>query len=154
MQPSDLNDLALMHADPEVMQGSTGTARGRERTESSAWLAHALSSTDKPWHRTFRVEDRRDHIFVGRCGLRPDAAGSETEIAYAFVRDAWGKGFATEAARAVIEWGIGMGLTRLTARALDGNFASQHVLEKLGMRSTGHRTTHEGDVVIYELDAS
>jgi ribosomal-protein-alanine N-acetyltransferase len=142
-----------MYADPEVMRGSSGIARGRTREESSLWLQHELSIAHEPWHGTFRVEDRTEHTFVGRCGLRP-AGSTTTEIAYAFMRDAWGRGFATETARAVIDWGAQMGLTRLTACALDGNIASQHVLEKAGMRRTGDEMTLEGHVVRYEMDVS
>jgi ribosomal-protein-alanine N-acetyltransferase len=150
MQPSDLDDLARMYADPEVMRGSAGLARGRTREQSSLWLQHELSIAREPWHRTFRVDDRTEHTFIGRCGLRP-AGGATTEIAYAFVHLAWGRGFATETARAVIDWGARMGLTRLTACALEENIASQHVLEKVGMRRTGDETTPEGHVVRYEM---
>jgi ribosomal-protein-alanine N-acetyltransferase len=142
-----------MYSDPEVMRGSSGIARGRTREESSLWLQHELSIAHEPWHGTFRVEDRTEHTFVGRCGLRP-AGSTTTEIAYAFVRDAWGSGFATETARAVIDWGAQMGLTRLTACALDGNIASQRVLEKAGMRRIGDEMTLEGHVVRYEMDVS
>lgn len=142
-----------MYADPEVMRGSAGVARGRTREESSRWLQHELSIAREPWHGTFRVDDRTEQTFIGRCGLRPAGVGT-TEIAYAFVHHAWGRGFATETARAVIHWGAQMGLTRLTACALDGNIASQHVLEKVGMRRTGDETTPEGHVVRYEMDVS
>jgi RimJ/RimL family protein N-acetyltransferase len=152
IQLQDLDDLAEMHADPEVMVGSSGIAKGRTRDESSDWLVSALSTIERPWHRTFRVERRIDHTFIGRCGLRPDDVDRETELAYAFVRDAWGQGFATEAARAVVEWATGMGLTRLGACALNENVASQHVLKKVGMRLTGRRANPQGDLVLYELD--
>jgi ribosomal-protein-alanine N-acetyltransferase len=148
----DLDDLARMYSDPEVMRGSSGIARARSREESNDWLSRALSAREKPWHSTFRVENRVDHRFIGRCGLRPDQASPETELAFAFVPAAWGKGFATEASRAVLDWGAGKGLARLIACALDDNVASQRVLEKIGMRRTGQRATAQGDLVLYELD--
>jgi ribosomal-protein-alanine N-acetyltransferase len=149
---SDLDDLARMYTDPEVMRGSSGIAKARSREECSDWLSHALSAREKPWHTTFGVENRVDHRFIGRCGLRPDEASPETELAYAFVPAAWGKGFATEAARAVLDWGAGKGLARLIACALDDNPASRGVLEKIGMSRTGQRATAQGDLVLYELD--
>jgi RimJ/RimL family protein N-acetyltransferase len=152
IQSRDLDDLARMYTDPEVMRGSSGIAKARSREESNDWLSRALSAREKPWHSTFRVENRVDRRFIGRCGLRPDGASPETELAYAFVPAAWGKGFATEAARAVLDWGAGKGLARLIACALDDNVASQRVLEKIGMRRTGQRATAQGDLVLYELD--
>lgn len=148
----DLGDLVRMHADPEVMRGSTGIANPRTREESKHWLSHALSEPRKPWQSTFRVENRVGRTFVGRCGLRPDEAGPETELAYAFLRAAWGRGFATEAAKAVLDWGAGKGLARVVGCALDDNVASQRVLEKIGMRRTGQRATAQGDLVLYELN--
>ncbi len=151
LQSSDLDDLIQMYADPEVMRGSSGIARARTREESIDWLAGALSRRDKPWHSTFRVENRVGCRFIGRCGLRPDDSSPETELSYAFVRTAWGRGFATEAARAILDWAAGRGLARLVSYALEDNIGSQHVLEKIGMKRTGKRATAQGDLVLYRL---
>jgi len=150
----DLDDLIELYADPEVMRGSSGIARARTREESTEWLSQALAGGHKPWHRIFRVESRIDRSFVGRIGLRPDESGLDAEIAYAFARAAWGRGLATEAAAAVLDWATGAGMRRLAGCVLVENTGSQRVLEKIGMKKTGERSTTDGDLVLYELHKS
>jgi hypothetical protein len=94
----DLEDLVALHADPEVMLGSSGVATPRTRAASEKWLRRTLSLSDDDAWETFRVEDRVTGAFLGRCGLRPVEGRGDTEVAYAFARHAWGRGVATEAA--------------------------------------------------------
>lgn len=62
----------------------------------------------------------------------------EVELAYHFSRDSWNKGYATEAASAVLTHAFGrVGLDRVIALVVPGNVASWHVLEKAGMRYEG-----------------
>jgi RimJ/RimL family protein N-acetyltransferase len=89
------------------------------------------------------VDDRGTGTFVGQCGIRPansmDAdAGSEIDLAYHFVRVAWGKGYATEAAIAVLAHGFGpIGLDSIMAVSTPDNVGSWRVMEKAGMRYGG-----------------
>jgi [ribosomal protein S5]-alanine N-acetyltransferase len=146
----DFEELAAMYADPEVMLGSSGVEAPRGSDESMEWLNRALLTSGADSGReTFRVDDRASGTFFGRCGLRPDARTSETELAYAFVRGAWGRGIATEAARAVLEWGSSAGVTRVVSCVLASNIASQRVLEKVGMARIGARPTPEGTLLLY-----
>ena len=82
------------------------------------------------------------------------AAGpvGQTELAYSFVRRAWGNGYATEAVQALVEWGVGKGLVRFVACVLDHNVGSQRVLDKIGLKRVGQRSTDEGTLVLYESD--
>src|SRR6266571_4374186 len=80
LKPADLDDLARMYADPEVMVGSSGVGSVRSREDSAEWLRHTLVTPTAPFHRTFRVEDRGDGGFLGRCGLRPESEAPETEL--------------------------------------------------------------------------
>lgn len=73
---------------------------------------------------------------VGGIGIHPD--GDDHEIGYWLTPDAWGRGYATEAARAMIDIArFGMGLRRLTSGHFIDNPASGRVLAKLGFRNTG-----------------
>jgi RimJ/RimL family protein N-acetyltransferase len=99
----------------------------------------------------FRVEGRDTGVFLGRCGLRPEEGSGETEIAYAFARHAWGRGIATEAARAVVQHGFDAGLTRIVACALAENAPSLRVLEKVGMRRVREETTPVGWLIRFEM---
>jgi RimJ/RimL family protein N-acetyltransferase len=70
---------------------------------------------------------------VGTAGLRP-LEESGLEIFYSLAPDAWGRGYATEAARAVVEYGLGpLGLPGVLAEVDEGNAASVAVVKRLGM---------------------
>jgi len=70
---------------------------------------------------------------VGTAGLRP-LEESGLEIFYSLAPGAWGRGYATEAARAVMEYGLGpLGLPEVLAEVDEGNIASVAVVKRLGM---------------------
>lgn len=74
--------------------------------------------------------------FIGWILLTPlDLRGPETEIGWRFVQAAWGQGYATEAARPVLDHALAtLGLSYVVADIDPGNTASARVAEKLGMR--------------------
>jgi RimJ/RimL family protein N-acetyltransferase len=75
--------------------------------------------------------------------LRRFVRDRRAELGYWLAADSWGKGFATEAAGTVVDFGFReLGLARIDAQVLDGNFASCRVLEKLGLLAEGRRRRH------------
>lgn len=80
---------------------------------------------------------------LGSVSLRRYARDRRAELGYWLGAESWGFGFATEAADALIEFGFrDLGLAKIYAQVLEGNRASCHVLEKLGMISEGIRRRH------------
>ncbi|HTL38319.1 MAG TPA: GNAT family protein [Kofleriaceae bacterium] len=80
---------------------------------------------------------------LGTVSLRRYARDRRAELGYWLGMDAWGQGYATEAADALVDLGFSrLGLSRIYAQVLDGNDASCRVLEKLGMLSEGVRRAH------------
>ena len=81
-----------------------------------------------------------DGEFAGCCGLRPYAApGRVYELGFHLCRNAWGRGLATEAARAAIQYAFAnLGATALFAGHHPENTASPKVLAKLGFRYQRH----------------
>jgi ribosomal-protein-alanine N-acetyltransferase len=148
----DIEELASLDADSEVMRGSSGFAIPRNRVGTVEWLQQTLSISTKDAGLTFRVDARVSGVFLGRCGLRPEEGSGETELAYAFAQAAWGRGIATESASVVVERGFESGLTRIVGSALAANLASLRVLEKIGMRRTQEDLTSAGIVIRHELD--
>jgi ribosomal-protein-alanine N-acetyltransferase len=91
-------------------------------------------------HAMWAVEDKTTGAFVGQCGLRPvdEGAGPEIDLAYHYTRASWNKGYATEAAVAVIGHGLGpVGLAAIMAVVVPENIGSWRVMEKAGMRYQG-----------------
>lgn len=91
------------------------------------------------------VHLKKNGIFIGWCGLRQK--NDETDLGFRLRKRFWGKGFATEAARAAIETGFrDLGLDKIYARSMRENKASINVMEKAGMTFAGEKDfeTHQG----------
>jgi [ribosomal protein S5]-alanine N-acetyltransferase len=70
---------------------------------------------------------------IGYCGLVDSGHGRrEPELAFEFLRQFWGQGYATEASWAVLDWARSSGHDRLWASVWDWNTASRRVLAKVG----------------------
>lgn len=82
---------------------------------------------------------KREGDVIGYCGLLFDGRGpsDEPELAYELLRRAQGFGYATEAARAVLEWAAEAGYRRVWAGVRKWNGASLRVLQKLAFVDTG-----------------
>lgn len=98
------------------------------------------------------------NILLGTVSLRRYARDRRAELGYWLAAHAWKFGFATEACRALIDYGFrDLHLARIYAQVLAGNRASMHVLDKLGMVSEGVKRQHvlKGqklhDIVLYGL---
>ena len=76
--------------------------------------------------------------FIGWCGLKYVAERNEVDLGYRLMKKFWGKGYATEAAFASLEYGFDkINLQQIVGRALPGNLASIKVLEKCNMQYVG-----------------
>ena len=103
----------------------------------------------------FGVRLRGTQEIVGFCGFMRDADGpGEVELAYELVPDLWGRGIATEAARACLRYAfLEWGLDRVVAGVDAPNAASTRVLEKLGMKPVGPPNSEPG-ASYFALDRS
>jgi RimJ/RimL family protein N-acetyltransferase len=96
----DLDRISVMYGDPEVMRYvGTGVTGGREE----AWrgLALMLGQWVLRGYGLFAVEDREGRL-VGRAGLIHPEGWPGLELGWTFLRDSWGLGYATEAAKAAL----------------------------------------------------
>jgi len=85
------------------------------------------------------IETRSDLAFIGSAGLHHwEREHHCAELGFDITQDYWGEGYATEVARALIEFAWQhMHLNRLQADVMQGNRASMRVLEKLGFQREG-----------------
>lgn len=113
--------------------------------EADSFLAFVLNgAAAEPrlqWH--FLLEAPLDGRFLGSvCLMIEREAPSSAELGYWFAREAWGKGYATEASRAILAFGFDqLKLHRIWGKCHERNPASARVMEKLGMSREG--TLHE-----------
>lgn len=82
---------------------------------------------------------RSEHKLIGNCGIRKDLAeAQQADIGYELNPQYWGQGYATEAARAILDFGFNhLNVHRIWASCVADNARSRGVLEKLGMRQEG-----------------
>jgi RimJ/RimL family protein N-acetyltransferase len=126
----DLDEFVALHAEPDVSRFML--ALDREQA------IERLQACDREWktrgHGLLAILDRDADRFLGRTGLRYWPQFDETEVGWALRPHAWGNGYATEAARACITWGLReLGLPYLTAMIRPDNARSINVAERLGM---------------------
>jgi RimJ/RimL family protein N-acetyltransferase len=138
---TDLADLVRLDLDPEVMRyvGSPAGVKTPAETEARARtrIRESEEGTLEPLG-LWRIEARADSAFLGIGALLRMPDGADVEVAYRLARVAWGRGFATEAAGALIAHGLHtLGLPRLVAVTYPDNHASQRVLDKLGFERRG-----------------
>ena len=135
---ADVPDLVELDGDPEVMRFiNGGRATPREEVENEllpAFLAHYDRYAGYGFWAAIEKSTRQ---FLGWFHLRPEegAAPGEVELGYRLRRCAWGKGYATEGSRALIDKGFGeLGVERVVASTMVVNVASRRVMEKAGLR--------------------
>jgi RimJ/RimL family protein N-acetyltransferase len=98
-----------------------------------------------------REKDLKD--LIGFCGFRFVEPDGDVEILYGIKPRRWGRGYATEAARSLLAWAFReTDLPRIFGGADAPNRASLRVLEKLGMRPHGIRTTVAGETPYWVID--
>lgn len=148
-RPEDLEDLAHMFSDPLVMRYvADGKPAGRDVAEK------ALTSVIDHWRRhgfgRWAAEDKDTGQFVGFGGLR--SLFGMPEVVYHFAAAHWGKGLATELARASLRYGFEEHrFERIVAIAKPENAASIRVMEKIGMHYELQTSYYDIDVVQYTL---
>lgn len=117
---------------------------------SGDWLARLRASTSPdPWVHGFSMVQLDTGITVGQCGFKgpPDSDGV-VEIAYGVASDQERKGYATEAARALVVYAFSIDQVKLVrAHTLPGSNASKRVLAKCGFRYVGEINDPEDGLV-------
>ena len=127
-----------------AVQGECGLIPGRTARDGRT-ARHSCS------RHAWAVELRATGEFIGDCGLvYVEGKGPEIEVAYHFAKEWWGRGLATEAARACLDYGFReLGLREIIAICFPEHVASRRVMEKAGMRYVGPARYYELDLVKY-----
>jgi RimJ/RimL family protein N-acetyltransferase len=149
MFPDDLDDMALLLGDPDVM---TYYPRPKTRLEAAQWIAWNRGLYRTHGHGLWLLTTA-EGVFVGDCGLTPQAVDgvTELEVGYHIVPALQNRGYATEAAAASRDFArTVLGANRLIAIIHPDNRPSQRVAEKIGLSPEKHAVVHGGrEAVIY-----
>jgi RimJ/RimL family protein N-acetyltransferase len=141
LRPPVAEDLAWILAEmntPAVLRHLGGEVRSLEAVAES--LADDIASFSSGGHQRWTVWLRDSTMRVGRVGLfylrspaAPSVLQGQREIGWTFAEAHWGKGYATEAARAVIAYAfVTLGLPVLYSQTSDSNAASTRMMHRLG----------------------
>jgi RimJ/RimL family protein N-acetyltransferase len=148
LRHEDVDALAAVYLHPLVARWiGPHTRKGVER-EIALQVEHQAMLGYSFW----AVEDLDGGGVIGDCGLQPlEHRGPEVELGYDLHPDAWGRGLATEAARAVMHQAFDpIGIARVVAVVKPDHLASQRVLEKAGLRRAGTRLAYGESLQLYE----
>lgn len=105
---------------------------------AEAWIATHAPSWEAGTAVTCAITQRATGTLVGCVGLTIDRETTSAELGYWIGVPYWNRGYATEAARALVQCGVEvLGLTLIHAQHFPRNPASGRVLEKIGMRCDG-----------------
>jgi RimJ/RimL family protein N-acetyltransferase len=151
---ADLDAVAAYEADPEAMRFiADGSVYGREHAAGT--LAGFLAEWPRLGHGRWTVALRASGEAVGDCGFvrwREGKPDERPELAYGYSRAAWGQGYATEAARAAVDWAFAtLPFDEIVAVTHPANAASQRVLTKLGFVAAGEITSPHGRMSFFRL---
>jgi RimJ/RimL family protein N-acetyltransferase len=145
--PADVDALARALADPDVMR-YIGDGRTRPLDDAVRWVENDRHAWHVDGFGKFVVVRRHDERVIGRVGLsawdpntwahgaRADiGADGEIELGWTLLRDAWSRGYATEAAIAVRDWALQeLRIPSLISLIHPDNTRSQSVAKRLGER--------------------
>lgn len=145
---SDLQDHHRVMSDPEIMT-YINDIQTHSFEASKENLAFSIEESKKEDDRTcyfFAMVDKKDETYIGAIGLTilgRGATGGNGELGYFILKEFWGGGYTTEAAKAVIEYGFNdLNLHKISTGCVMENSGSEKIMKKLGMVKEAHLEKH------------
>lgn len=137
---TDAKCMFELNADPEVIQ-YTGDPSFKSVDEAKAFLEN-YSDYKRNSYGRWAVILKETNEFIGWCGLKYQDEGF-VDLGFRFFKNQWRKGYASEAAKAVLRYGFEtLKLDEIIGRVVSGNISSVRVLEKLNMQFQRYDTCH------------
>ena len=147
----DVDAIYAMRSDAELMRF---IREPQNREESANWVKLVSSRWKDEKIGFCAMIEKPSEKFLGWCGLWKLKETGELEIGYAVAKNAWGKGYATEAAIRFLDYAFEkLQSEKIVAVAQPENAASRRVMEKLGMRYDYTGEFYGRDLVHYSITA-
>ncbi len=136
--------MLAVYGDAEAMR-YVGDGQPLCKADGIEWLDVTANNYRLRGYGMFTIVERASGTIIGFCGLVHPEGQQEAGIKYALKREYWGQGFATEAVRALLDYGTrAHGRARIIATTDPANSASHNVLLKAGMFVAKLRTEDDG----------
>ncbi len=146
--PKDLDALHAIRNDADVYQYFPAFYSPPPKEKLREGIARHIQRWRETGFGEFAVIEKASENLIGYCGLMHLDNTEEIEIYYGFPKNYWGKGFATEAARAVLKFAFEeVNLAQVAGVTNPKNIASQRVLEKIGLK-------FQGEITCYRMECS
>jgi ribosomal-protein-alanine N-acetyltransferase len=145
----DAGDIQRYAGDYDVARMTTSIPYPYEDGMAEEWIESQAAARERGDELVWAIEPRDGGSLIGAIGMTGRPEIEAAEMGYWIAKPYWGRGYATEAARAVISCGFDtMGLHRIYARHWTHNPASGRVMQKAGMTYEGtlrHSSRRFGD---------
>jgi [ribosomal protein S5]-alanine N-acetyltransferase len=145
--PEDLDDVYAYGSDPEVVRYMPFPPSTRDGTRAHIERCMAAAAAEPRNVYDLGIVLKDEGRVIGGCTLHVyDTQSRQAAFSYLLGRHYWGRGYATEAMRALLGFGFDtLGIHRAHDACDAENLASARVMEKLGMRREGHQRQVEWD---------
>lgn len=154
MSEADAGHVYLLNGSPQVTRYLGEPTLDSPEQALAILRTHIFPQYEKYGVGRWAVVLKAGAEFIGWCGLKYLADPDEYDLGYRFRESFWGQGYATEAARAVLQFGREqLPGKRIVGKVLVENLASRRVLEKLGLRFTAYEKDDSGTTAVY-VDAA
>lgn len=147
----DAENFYNLNLNPNVIK-FTGNSAFKNIEEAEKFLENYQDYKLNGYGR-WAVINKETYEFIGWCGLKFGEIENETDIGFRFFEKEWNKGYATESAKACIDYGFEkLKLKRIIGRAMKENIGSIKVLEKIGLEFEQNTNFEGQDAVIYKIE--
>lgn len=155
LQSEDLDEFYEICGDPEIMR-YVGDGQPLSKEQTQRWIEKSQENYSKYGLGCLAVIAKDDGRLIGYCGLVNPTIAGEAEVIYAFKKQYWGKGLASEAAKAMLDFGLKQcALKRIIATIAPSNHASIRIVEKWGMKYREQRLDdHNLPEVVYVIEGA
>lgn len=155
---SDAPVVQELAGDIEVARTTHGIPHPYPIEAAETWISNHSRNIENGTAYPLAIILKGTDLLIGTMTLRVDKQHNKGELAYWIGRNYWGNGFATEAARTIMDFGFfEINLNRIWAMAMVSNPASSRVMQKVGMKQEGILTQHifksgnYEDLVVYGI---
>ncbi|MDF1808076.1 MAG: GNAT family N-acetyltransferase [Phycisphaerales bacterium] len=146
LDTDDLDDLYQVYSDPVAMQW-VGDGSPITLDESIKWIEVTLQNYQQRGYGMFAAVEILSDQIIGFCGLVHPDGQQLPELKYAYRKEYWGQGFASEIAGKVLEYATKtLGHSEIIATIAPENSSSIRVVEKLGMVRSDPRKEDDGTI--------
>ncbi|MFT3678523.1 MAG: GNAT family N-acetyltransferase [Chitinophagaceae bacterium] len=149
--PADADSVLELNSDPLVTRFTHDIIYTRAQAEEVVNRS-LIPHYEQYGYGRWAVRRKSDDRFVGWCGLKFRPATGLIDLGYRFISQFWGRGYATEAAKATTLYAFNeLKISLLTAAAEPENTASVRILTRCGFQETGYGEVDGFPVILFQL---